>query len=400
VNINQAVILCGGRGKRLNYLTKKIPKPLLKINGIPFIEYLIKNLSRYGVKEIILLCGYLGEKFIIKYHNKFFFGIKLFCIKENKPLATGGAIINAYKNLDKVFYLLNGDTYFDVNLNLLSLRFLPKKYDMLMCCAELKKNNSRYSKVDVKNSTIKLISYNTKKNYINAGLYIFKKKIFNKKIHYTSLENSIIPSLISKKKAQGFVVKKAQNIFIDIGIPKDFIRLPSFLKKNLKKPAIFFDRDGTINKDLKYVYQKNKIVWNKTVFEAIRKLNQNCYVFVITNQSGIGRGFYTEKNVVSLHNWMNIQLRKKGAHIDEFFYAPYYKFSKNVKYRKKKDLRKPNTGMIQQVMNLWNIDKKKCFVVGDSDNDILLAKKLKFFYFKVKFNDDLKKISSQILKRI
>jgi D-glycero-D-manno-heptose 1,7-bisphosphate phosphatase len=66
--------------------------------------------------------------------------------------------------------------------------------------------------------------------------------------------------------------------------------------------------------------------------DFIRKLNQNCYVFVITNQSGIGRGFYSEKNVESLHNWMNIQLRKKGAHIDEFFYAPYYKFAKNGHY--------------------------------------------------------------------
>ena len=64
--LNQAVILCGGQGKRLNYLTKNTPKPLLKVNGIPFIEYLINNLSRHGIKEIILLCGYLGHKFISK----------------------------------------------------------------------------------------------------------------------------------------------------------------------------------------------------------------------------------------------------------------------------------------------------------------------------------------------
>ena len=98
--LNQAVILCGGRGERLNHLTKITPKPLLKINGVPFIEYLIKNLSRQGIREIILLCGYLSEKFESKYHKKNFFGVKLFCIKENKPLGTGGAIINAYKKLE------------------------------------------------------------------------------------------------------------------------------------------------------------------------------------------------------------------------------------------------------------------------------------------------------------
>ena len=75
--INQAVILCGGKGTRLNNLTKKTPKPLLKINKTPFIEYLINNLSRHGIKEIILLCGYLGHKFISKYHNKSFSGVKI-----------------------------------------------------------------------------------------------------------------------------------------------------------------------------------------------------------------------------------------------------------------------------------------------------------------------------------
>jgi D,D-heptose 1,7-bisphosphate phosphatase len=398
--LNQAVILCGGQGKRLKRYTKNTPKPLLKINGIPFIEYLIKNLSRHGVKKIILLCGYQGEKFISKYHNKFFFGVKLFCIKENKPLGTGGAIINAYKKLDKVFYLLNGDTFFDINLNLISLNFKLKNYDMLICCAELNQDISRYSKIQIRNSTIKSINNNNKNNLINSGLYIFKRKIFKKEIKYNSLENSILPEIINKKKAQGFVVKNAQNIFIDIGIPKDFKRSALFIKKILKKPAIFFDRDGTINKDLKYVYKKNKIIWNKTVFEAIKRLNEKCYVFIITNQSGIGRGYYNERQVKKLHNWMNEKLRKKGAHIDEFFYAPYFRFSKNIKYRKNRFLRKPNSGMILNCKKKWIINEKKSFIIGDSNVDIDLARKINYRYFRVKFNQNLNIISKKIIKLI
>ena len=398
--LNQAVILCGGQGKRLNYLTKNTPKPLLKVNGISFIEYLINNLSRHGIKEIILLCGYLGHKFISKYHNKSFSGVKIICIKETKELGTGGAVINAFKKLDKVFYLLNGDTYFDINLNLLSSQFNSKKYDMLMCCAELNKDVSRYSKINLNRQIIKSISTNNKSKYINSGLYIFKRKIFYRKIQKKSLENSIIPSIINRKKAQGLIVKKAENIFIDIGIPKDFKRSSSFFKKNLKKTAVFFDRDGTINKDLGYVHKKKDFIWNKTVFEAIKRLNKKCYVFIITNQSGIGRGYYKERHVEKLHNWMNDELRKKSAHIDDFFYAPYFRFSKNIKYRKNKFLRKPNSGMILDCKKKWSINEKKSFIIGDSDVDVDLAKKLKFIYFKVKFKDDLKKISSQILKII
>jgi D-glycero-D-manno-heptose 1,7-bisphosphate phosphatase len=398
--IKQAVILCGGRGKRLNYLTKKTPKPLLKINTIPFIEYLINNLSRHGIKEIILLCGYLGHKFISKYHNKSFSGVKIICIKEKKELGTGGAVINAFKKLDKIFYLLNGDTYFDVNLNLLSSEFNLKKYDMLMCCAELNKDVSRYSKIDLNKQTIKSISTNNKSKYINSGLYIFKRKIFYGKIQKKSLEDTILPKIIGRKKAQGFVFKNAQNIFIDIGIPKDFKRSALFIKKILKKPAIFFDRDGTINKDLKYVYKKNKIIWNKTAFEAIKRLNEKCYVFIITNQSGIGRGYYNERQVEKLHNWMNDELRKKGSHIDEFFYAPYFSFSKNIKYRKNRFLRKPNSGMILKCKKKWSYNEKKSFIIGDSNSDIDLAKKINYRYFRVKFNQNLNTVSKKIIKLI
>ena len=396
--LNQAVILCGGQGKRLNHLTKKTPKPLLKINNTPFIEYLIKNLSRHGIKEIILLCGYLGEKFVSKYHNKYFSDVKIICIKETKELGTGGAVINAFKKLDKAFYLLNGDTYFDVNLNLLSSQFNSKKYDMLMCCAELNKDVSRYSKINLNRQTIKSISTNNKSKYINSGLYIFKRKIFYRKIQKNSLENSILPSIINRKKAQGFIVKKAENIFIDIGIPKDFKRSSSFFKKNLKKTAVFFDRDGTINKDLGYVHKKKDFIWNKTVFEAIKRLNKKCYVFIITNQSGIGRGYYNERQVEKLHNWMNDELRKEGAHIDDFFYAPYFRFSKNIKYRKNKFLRKPNSGMILECKKKWEIIENKSFIIGDTDADIDLAKKIKYNWFKVKFSQNLDKIATIITK--
>ena len=148
--------------------------------------------------------------------------MKVFCVKEPNLLGTGGSIINAYRKLNKVFFLLNGDTYFDVNLNLLSSKFNSKKYDMMMCCAELGSNISRYSKINLNKLTIKSINKNKKSRYINSGLYIFKKKIFRLKIKKKSLEDTILPKIIERKKAQGFVVKNAKNIFIDIGVPKDF----------------------------------------------------------------------------------------------------------------------------------------------------------------------------------
>ena len=81
--INQAVILVGGFGSRLGNITKKIPKPLIKVNGIPFIEYIMKNFSRFGIKKILILTSYKSKIFFKKYHNKILY-IKIQCHDEKK----------------------------------------------------------------------------------------------------------------------------------------------------------------------------------------------------------------------------------------------------------------------------------------------------------------------------
>ena len=96
--INQAVILAGGFGSRLGNITKKIPKPLIKVNGIPFIEYIMKNFSRFGIKKILILTSYKSKIFFKKYHNKILYGIKIQCHDEKKAKGTGGALVDAKKN--------------------------------------------------------------------------------------------------------------------------------------------------------------------------------------------------------------------------------------------------------------------------------------------------------------
>ena len=176
---------------------------------------------------------------------------------------------------------------------------------------------------------------------------------------------------------------------MDIGTPEDFRKVKFFVKKILKKPALFLDRDGVINKDTGYVFEKKRFIWRKNISKFIKKYNDNnFYVFVITNQSGIGRGYYTENQVIELHNWINSQLYKCGAHIDRFYYAPFYKKSKILKYRKNKNLRKPNIGMVKLALKEWSINKKKSIIIGDKNTDLELAKKLningKIFNFEKK----------------
>ncbi len=141
-----------------------------------------------------------------------------------------------------------------------------------------------------------------------------------------------------------------------------------------KRPAVFFDRDGVLNIDKGYVYRPEDFVWMPGAKAAIAWLNRNgYYVFVITNQSGVARGYYTEEDVKKLHDHMNDELAREGAHIDEFFYCPHHEEAAIEAYRKKCDCRKPQPGLIRQAMAKWTVDKESSFVVGDKPSDIEAA---------------------------
>ena len=140
------------------------------------------------------------------------------------------------------------------------------------------------------------------------------------------------------------------------------------------KPACFLDRDGVINIDRGYVYKKEDFEWVSGAKEAIRYLNKQKYcVFIVTNQSGISRGLYTEKDVEILHNLINEDLKKENAFIDEFFYSPYHPDFPD-RYNNLSNLRKPNVGMLELADKKWKIDKINSFLIGDKEIDLQCAK--------------------------
>jgi len=144
----------------------------------------------------------------------------------------------------------------------------------------------------------------------------------------------------------------------------------------MRKPTIFLDRDGVINIDKNYVYKISDFEWVKDSIKAIKLLKERGYlIFVVTNQSGITRGFYSEKDVERLHEFINLELNKSGCYIDDFFYSPYHPEIINKKYAKFENLRKPNIGMLEQAQKKWNLNKIDCLMIGDSQSDMQCAEK-------------------------
>lgn len=143
---------------------------------------------------------------------------------------------------------------------------------------------------------------------------------------------------------------------------------------SLQRPAVFFDRDGVLNIDHGYTYRKEEFQWMPGAIKAIRHFNQKgYYVFVVTNQSGIARGYYTEEDVKTLHSFMNEELAKHSAHIDAFYYCPHHVDGKIEQYKQSCQCRKPLPGMLMQALKEWGIAPSESFLVGDKDSDIQAA---------------------------
>lgn len=140
------------------------------------------------------------------------------------------------------------------------------------------------------------------------------------------------------------------------------------------RPALFLDRDGVINLDKGYVSRVDDFEWMPGAADAISRFKaRNWFVFVVTNQSGIARGYYTEEDMRALHSWMASELEKKGALIDQIYHCPYHAEGEIDRYRKDSFDRKPKPGMLMQAMADYPVKKESSFLIGDKDTDIEAA---------------------------
>jgi D-glycero-D-manno-heptose 1,7-bisphosphate phosphatase len=148
-----------------------------------------------------------------------------------------------------------------------------------------------------------------------------------------------------------------------------------------KNKIAFLDRDGIINSNKPnngYISSLKYFKWVPGAVKAIKKLNKKKYkVVVVSNQSGVARGFFTIKDVKKIHFYIQKTLRENDAKIDTFYFCPYHKDGIIKKYKKNSSLRKPNIGMFHLAKKRWNVDKKNSFIIGDQKTDMEFAKRAK-----------------------
>jgi D-glycero-D-manno-heptose 1,7-bisphosphate phosphatase len=143
----------------------------------------------------------------------------------------------------------------------------------------------------------------------------------------------------------------------------------------LAPQAVFFDRDGVLNVDAGFVFRPEDFVWRETAVEAVKWLNsRGVKVFVVTNQSGVARGFYGEEDVRGLHDHMQARLAEAGAHVDAFRYCPHHPQATVAAFRRECACRKPRSGMIDDLLAEWGLDAAQCLLFGDRETDMEAAR--------------------------
>lgn len=237
--MSTAIILAGGLGTRLRSSVPNLPKPMAPVNGHPFLSYLLDYWIKQGVRRFILSVGYKSSA-IQDYYGNHYHHVELIYSVEETPLGTGGGMLLALQKLqgEEDFLVLNGDTFFTIDLELLRACHNRAQADVTMALLDVE-DNDRYEGVSM-NADGRIVSINARcreglgNNRINGGVYLIRKNLFEAYEIVTppqpcSLENDMFPALLQNG---GYMLGYlSSDKFIDIGMPKDYRKFSTLMKE-------------------------------------------------------------------------------------------------------------------------------------------------------------------------
>ncbi len=369
---SQALFLVGGKGTRLGALSATTPKPMQEIApDVRFLDLLLENAARMGFTDLILLAGHLGDQVDAAYGGKRIGEATVRVVRESQPLGTGGALSQVADLLDEYFVMMNGDSFFDINLRALTADPLPVGGGRL--ALRMVEDISRYGSVTLDGARISAFSEKnaarTGAGLINGGIYYLGRELVARISVPSSIEADLFPQLASEGRLEG---RAFEGYFLDIGLPETLAQARREMAVLRQRPAAFLDRDGVLNVDRGYTHRLDDLVWMPGATEAIRLLNDRGYrVIVVTNQAGVARGYFGERAVAAFHAGMQQQLAADGAYIDAFYHCPYHADGVVASYTVDDHPdRKPNPGMILRAMADFPVNREGSFIIGDKPSDI------------------------------
>lgn len=364
LSFQQAVLLCGGLGTRLRPITDNIPKPMVPVNGKPFLYYLLDQLSEQGIKRFVLLTGYLGDQISTYFGDGSDWGWEITYSQGPADWDTGRRIWEAKELLDPKFLLLYSDNFVQVRLNALEAVHQQHTVPISLVLAPKEKGNiSIYSSGSI-------AAYDKNRNgegfdYVEVGYMIIERdQVLTDFSSYSGFPDFNFSLVLQKYagagKIAGLIVRDPYHSISDT---ERWKKMCGYL---LPKKVLLIDRDGTINKKApkgEYIATWDDFEFVPETYNAMKLLAEEGFQYIIiTNQAGIARGKMTAADLESMHQKMLEKFAGDKIDILKIYYSPHH-------WEENSFMRKPQPGMFFLASKEFNLRLDKIIYIGDDSRD-------------------------------
>jgi histidinol-phosphate phosphatase family protein len=393
--LKQLIILAGGKGTRLaGQLGTATPKPMALVAGRPLLEHQLELARQHGFEDIRLLTSHRSEVIEAHFGDGSRFGVRVRYHVDSEPRGTAGAVLEALPELADRFALLYGDTVLDVDLDRFWRRHVEVEAD---CTLFIHPNDHPHDSdlVEIDDSSwIRAFHPHPHteglflKNMVNAALYIIERRALEPWAGMSEnldFAHDLFPRMLSSgRRLFGYC---SREYIKDMGTPERLQRVEADLESGLVElrslrspcPAVFLDRDGTLNLEVNRVSAASQLKLLAGAGAAVRRLNRaGLLAVVVTNQPVIARGDCDEHELQEIHNKLETLLGRESAYLDGLYHCPHHPDGgfdgERPELKIDCDCRKPGIAMIERAVSDLFIDMDRSWMIGDTTIDLQTAR--------------------------
>jgi D,D-heptose 1,7-bisphosphate phosphatase len=393
--ISHLVITAGGQGLRLASVSGSLPKVLVPIGGKPLLQHQLELAAACGIRKVTILAGYLGNRVLEFVGDGSRFGLSVEVIIEAEPLGSAGSLFLIQDSLSEHFFFMNGDAMLAVDLQAMAKRHMDTQADLTMLVhPNDHPHDSDLIELDQDGRVSKIHRYPHPenaffRNLVNAGLFVVRRDALRpltqgpRKKDFTT---AVVEGLVAAG-ARVFGYESSEYIK-DMGTPARLNRVEADWHAGLisldaarrPRPAVFLDRDGTLNVEKGHLRRPEDLELLPGVAEGLRELRQAGFLLaVLTNQPVVARGEATEKDVDAIHRRLEWELGKAGAYLDAIYYCPHHPdrgfAGERIDLKMQCGCRKPATGLFELARQELRIDTARSWMLGDHVIDVEMARR-------------------------
>lgn len=348
---------------------------MAEVLGRPFLYHILDRLARLGIAKAVLCTGYMAEQLETEV-GPAYRGLALAYSREDTPLGTGGALRLALERHPAGLALaLNGDSLVEADLAAYLAWYGRRDFQAALLLASVD-DTARFGRVEIEDGADgqgRVLAFREKgapgPGLINAGVYLLRPEALAaiEPGSAASIETDVFPQLAASGRLGAFAV---QGRFLDIGTPESYIAAGRFLRgaeQGGGNGAVFLDRDGTVIAERHYLHDPDGVELLPGAAEGLRRMRSlGLRLVLVTNQSGVGRGYFGRDAVERVHGRLLDLLEREGVDLDAIYLCPHTPDESC-------SCRKPLPGLIERAAAELGVDPDQSFVIGDKACDVDLG---------------------------